>query len=128
MAVLLRGGRSVGRDRSVQGGGEAPRGLARVASAYRAIVACAGSVAVSRKACRGALVVGLHVGVQGECGRLRAVARSDLGVDVRDVAFDGVDADGQAARDLLVRRPGGDKPQDLAFAAGELGGAAVGEL
>jgi hypothetical protein len=58
-------------------------------------------------------------GSQGEGGGLGAVAGADLGVDVRDVPFHGVDADVQPARDLLVRRAGGEQAQDLAFAADE---------
>ena len=50
-----------------------------------------------------------------------AVAAVELAEDAADVRFRGQRADHEPARDLRVRGPARDKPQDLALAVGEVG-------
>jgi hypothetical protein len=52
---------------------------------------------------------------------LCAVAAVELAEDAADVRFRGQRADHEPARDLRVREPARDKPQDLALAVGEVG-------
>src|SRR3954452_23138223 len=72
-----------------------------------------------------ALVEAGRIGVEepalvGEDDGLHAVAEVQLLQDVGDVRLDRRLADVELLADLRVREPGGDEPQDLALARGEL--------